>query len=75
MSAPPAETPTRRYNLGLPETLYNDLERVAKEQGTTVVELIRRFIKLGLLAIELQQSPGSGLIMRKDGEDHKVMLF
>ncbi len=69
------ETATRRYNLVLPERLFNDLQQAANEQDTTVVELMRRFIKLGLLALKLQDAPDAGLIVRQGDDEHKVMLF
>jgi hypothetical protein len=75
MSDQPAETVIRRFNVGLPEPLAQELQRVADENGTTVVELLRRFTKLGLLAIRLQQLPDAGLIVRECGEEQKIMLL
>lgn len=76
MTAPVKEaTGTKRFNLTLPEQLYQEMQRIADEQNTTVVELLRRFVKLGLLAIKLQESPDSGLIVREGNQEHKVMLL
>jgi hypothetical protein len=75
MSAPTTETVIRRFNIGLPDALANELQSVADANGTTVVELVRRFVKLGLLAIKLQESPDSGLIIREGTEEHKIFLL
>ena len=49
----------KRYNLVLPEELYDGVRREAESRGTTFVELMRKFIRLGLLAIDTQDKPGS----------------
>ena len=61
------ETGTRRYTLVFPEERFAQVERLATAEHTTVVELLRRFTKLGLLASEVQRTPGAALLIR-DGE-------
>jgi hypothetical protein len=65
----------KRYNLGLPEDLYEELRRVADERQTTVLALLRSFIKLGLLAIELENTPDATLLIREDGKEREIMLL
>ncbi len=65
---------SRRYNLVLPEDLFNEVQRLADTQHTTVVELLRRFVKLGLLAIQLQNSPDAALIIREGEREREILL-
>jgi len=69
------ENAVKRYNLVLPEDLYNEVRRQADEHGTTVVELIRKFIKLGLLAMDVQEDPESALIIREGDTEREVILL
>jgi hypothetical protein len=64
---PATEVSTRRYNLVLPEALYDELQNAAEQNHTSAVELVRRFIKLGLLALELQDKPDAGIYIREPG--------
>jgi hypothetical protein len=64
----------RRYSLVLPEDLYNELEQVAKDRHTSVVDIIRRFIKLGLLAVKTEDAPDTAIIFR-EGETEREVIF
>jgi hypothetical protein len=68
-------TSTRRYNLVLPEELYDEVRHLAKKNNTTVVELLRKFIKLGLLAVRIQDDPSSALLIRDGETETKVFLL
>lgn len=65
----------KRYNLVLPNELYEELKKTADEQGSTVVEMIRKFIRIGLLAVKLQDEPGSALIIREGDSERQVLIF
>jgi hypothetical protein len=66
--------PLKRYNLAVPQNLFDDLQRLADERNTTVVELLRKFIKLGLLAAQVEDTPGSALIIR-EGDRERELIF
>ena len=68
-------TGTRRYNLVLPEELFWELQTLADRQKTTVVELLRKFIKLGLLATKVEETPGSGLFIREGDRERQILLL
>jgi hypothetical protein len=53
----------RRYSLVIPETLYQEIEEVAIELDTAVVEVIKRFLKLSLLAYRLQKEDDAALLI------------
>jgi predicted DNA-binding protein len=70
-----AENTMRRFNLNLPSEVVERLEELADAKGATIQTLIRRFIILGLTAIELEKNADDGLIIRRDGVDRFVTFF
>lgn len=58
------EIKDKRYSLVMPQTVYDEVEKIANNQGVTVVEVLRQYIKLGLLA-----SKGEVSIATKDGNE------
>jgi ATP-dependent Clp protease ATP-binding subunit ClpA len=71
---PPARG-TRRYTLVLPEELFGQVEQLAATEHTTVVELLRRFTKLGLLAAEVQKQPDAALLIRDRVGERQILLL
>ena len=65
----------KRYQLVLPNSLYVRVAQAAEEQDITVVQLLRAYIKLGLMVSEAEKHPGAELILRTpDGEKQLVMV-
>ena len=64
----------KRYNLALPEELYGELQNLAENEHTTVLEIIRRFIKLGLIAVDVQNDPKSKLVIH-EGKRQRELAF
>lgn len=62
----------RRYSLVLPETLFEQVNELAKGRQTTVVDIIRRFITLGLIAA---QEDVTLLVKRGDEAEREVLLL
>jgi ATP-dependent Clp protease ATP-binding subunit ClpC len=66
----------RRYSLVLPEDLFQQVQQLAESEQTSVVELLRRFTKLGLLVHEIQQTPGSSLVIRQaDNSEQRLVVL
>jgi hypothetical protein len=65
----------KRYNLALPEDLYNELQSLANERHTTVVAILRSFIKLGLMAIEIEKTPDAALLIRENNKEREIVLL
>ncbi|MBN1994504.1 MAG: hypothetical protein JW953_17535 [Anaerolineae bacterium] len=65
----------KRYNLVLPEEMFNAVKRVADAQQTSIVEVIRKFIKLGLMVFEMQETAEITLVVKKGGEEQKIILL
>jgi len=72
----PTRTPgLKRYSLVLPEDLFTALQTLADQRQTTVVDLIRRFIKLGLIAAKIEDTPGAALLIRQDDTEREIILL
>jgi hypothetical protein len=65
----------RKYNLALPEELFTELQTLAQNQHTSIADLLRRFIKLGLIASKIDQAPGSTLLIKQGDEEREIILF
>lgn len=65
----------KRYSLVLPQEVYDEVQCVADSEGTTVLEILRKFIKLGLIAVELEKKPNSALIIRTDDSEREIILI
>jgi hypothetical protein len=72
--SPPRTPGLKRYSLVLPEDLFTAIQALADQRQTTVVDLIRRFIKLGLIAAKIEDTPGAALIIR-DGDSEQQIIF
>jgi hypothetical protein len=69
------EKKPKRHNLVLPPELYRKLEVVAERQGTPVTELIKTCLKIGLVALEVENTPGSELVIRENGGIERKILI
>jgi hypothetical protein len=68
-------TATKRYNLVLPEELFNEVQTIADRHHTTVLEVLRRFVKLGLLVAKAEESPDMAFILREGDKERELMLL
>lgn len=63
---------SRRYTLEFPIELFLEIKCIATENGATEIEVLRKFIKLGLLAT----SGKCQLYIKKDdGEFAELAIF
>jgi hypothetical protein len=61
----------KRYNLELSVELFDELRQVADRQHTTMVDVVRKFIKLGLA---IENIPDSNLYIR-EGNSFSRLIF
>ena len=62
----------KRYSLELPVELFDEIRQIAHEQHTTVVDVIRKFIKLGLA---IEKTPDNTLYIREGNSLCRLMLL
>jgi hypothetical protein len=72
---PPRTPGLKRYSLVLPEDLFTAIQALADQRQTTVVDLIRRFIKLGLIAAKIEDTPDAALIIREGDTERQIILL
>lgn len=65
----------KRYNLGLSQEQFDQVNKSAKECNLSTADFMRRSLKLGCLAAEIEKTPGDALILRRNGKDKKVRVF
>lgn len=65
----------KRYNLALPEGLYGELQSLAESEHTTVLDLIRRFIKLGLLVAQIEKDSGAKIVIHEGTRQREIVFF
>jgi hypothetical protein len=65
----------KRYNLVLSETLYAELEEAARKRHTSVVDMLRRYIRLGLLVEEIDANPQAELLIREGERERQIVLI
>lgn len=59
----------------LPGALKRRLQGMADRRGVTLTELVRVFLRLGMLAVRVEESGGrSRLILEEDGQQRELRL-
>jgi hypothetical protein len=54
-----------RYTLSLPTEIYNELREIAEHRGLSVKDVVRQCLKIGLVAIKLDEDPEKELIVKE----------
>jgi hypothetical protein len=64
----------RKYLLVVPENLFEEIEQIAENRQTTVVDIMRRFLRLGVITAKIEENPDAGLYI-KEGEMEKEIIL
>ena len=54
-----------RYTLSLPTEVYNELREIAERRGLSVKDVVRQCLKIGLVAIKLDEDPDKELLVKE----------
>lgn len=65
----------KRYNLVLPSNLFDEVQKLAEDEHVSILELLKRFIKIGLVVTKLAQSPNASLILREGDRERELVLL
>lgn len=66
----------RRYQLTLPNHLFEGVEWIARRENVTLLEVLRCFVKLGLIVDEISERPDASLTIRESyGSEREVLLI
>jgi hypothetical protein len=77
MSQPAAEQPEahKRYNLVIPAALFQEIQALATHRQVSVLELLRRFIRLGLLVAKAEETPETAFVLREGSRERELLLL
>lgn len=64
----------KRYNLVLPSELFDEVQKIADERHTTVVEVLKQFIRLGLIVDQAEKSPDTSIVIRQGDKEREIIL-
>lgn len=65
----------KRYNIVLPQGLFDEMKAEADKNGVTVAHFLRQAIKLGLVIDEANSNPDKEVIIRENGVDHYMLII
>ena len=63
-----------RYNLKIPTETYHNLQKIARREGTSVAELLRRATKLLLYVRSIKDMPSNRLLIQRGSEVQEIVL-
>ena len=72
---PPNNPGLKRYNMALPSELYKELQVISDQEHTSVVELIRKFIKLGLIVLRIERDPDARIIIQDSKGERELQML
>lgn len=64
-------SPVKRYHMVLPQDLFDAVEAAANARSTTTVDMIRQFLRLGVLATQ----PGTEIVLREMDSESVIILL
>ena len=65
----------KRYNLALPVDVFDAVKDVAEKRKSTVLEVLRKFVKIGLLVAEIEETPGASLYIREGEAERQIIAI
>jgi hypothetical protein len=64
-----------RYNVVLPQGLFDLMQEEADKHGVTVAHFLRQSIKLGLIIDEANNNPNKEIIIREGDKEHSILII
>ena len=65
---------TRRVNVNFSEEVFEALENLARERGTTMAEILRDAVALEQWIDQVRKDKDSRLLIERDGERREIIL-
>lgn len=65
----------KRIHIVLPEKLYDEIYEISARHEIQISDILRRFIKLGLIAVKLEETEGSALILKEGDTSTEVRML
>jgi hypothetical protein len=67
-------TEKKTYPLAITIDKYERLQEIAREEGTTFAELLRRAVRWLLFVQSIKQDPDAHLLIQRDGEIREIAI-
>jgi hypothetical protein len=64
-----------QYHLSMPVVLHEELQAIADEQQVSIAEIMRRFLKMGVVASKLAQSPDAYLCVAQGDMIQQIIVL
>lgn len=64
-----------RVHLSVPVDILEKVREAAADRGLNAQGLINRFIILGLMAVDAENTPGDAIIIKRNGTNKNVVLL
>lgn len=55
--------------------MFDKLQQIADEQDATILDVIKKCIKVGLLAYQTENNPDSALIIREGDLERQILMI
>lgn len=68
------ESNIKRYNLKLSLEMFDALDLIAKQEATSMLVVIQRFLRLGILLYQATRA-GKQIVIRDGKEEKEVILL
>lgn len=65
----------KRYSLVIADSLFAEVQQTAEEEHTSIVDLLRRYVKLGLHISKIASNPDTHIIIRNGEGDREILFF
>ena len=59
----------QRYTLTLPTEVYEELRTQSEKRSCSIKEMVRMCLKIGLVAVKLEENPDAGLFIKEKLSD------
>jgi hypothetical protein len=59
----------QRYTLTLPTAVYEELRTQSEKRSCSIKEMVRMCLKIGLVAVKLEENPDTGLFLKEKLSD------
>ncbi len=66
---------TKRYSLVFPESLFEEMQQVADDEQVTLIELFRKYVKLGLIVTKMKDNPDISFVIREGNREREILLI
>lgn len=68
-------TKSKRYNLVIPNELFDEVQRIASERHTTVVDILKQFIRIGLFIEKSNKTSDYSIVIKHGNKEEGIYIL